>query len=32
MRSYGKLCGYDNYGEGEITNFAVGSFATKLSK
>lgn len=32
MRSYGKICGYENYSTGAITNFQVGSYATELSK
>ncbi len=30
MRSYGKISGYDSYDHGEITNFQVGSYATRL--
>lgn len=28
MRSYGKICGYDSYATGKITNFQVGSYAS----
>lgn len=30
-RSYGKICGYEDYVPGKINNFPVGSYATKLN-
>ncbi len=32
MRSYGKICGYDSYSTGKITNFQVGSYATHVNE
>jgi len=31
-RSYGKICGYEDYSPGKISNFPVGSYATLLNK